>query len=173
MVMPVPAVCEMTFPLKVTAMLPPPIVTAVFAADCVMLPLFTFAPLPHVTVPLPRLTLNAGPPAAPVMEPRFVPHVPATEVRLTLPAVAVTLWNVPLTVPLLRLSAATPEMVVTSLPTVSVPNVLPLIAVVAPVMVRPLMVVVDVPMLESERPVVPPLIVPPAIVTLPLPMLSD
>src|SRR5437016_5531102 len=81
---------------------------------------------PQVMVPLPPpLTLKAEAEAAPVMEPPVVPHVPVTPVRLTLPAVAVTLLNVPLTAPVVRLRALTPLMLFAAPLTVSVPKVLP------------------------------------------------
>src|SRR3954466_1181019 len=101
-----------------------------------------FAPLacviaaPNDTVPvLVPLALNVEP-AAPVSVPAVTPHVPVTALRFTpfVPPLEVTLANVPLTAPVARLSAVTPETLTVLPPAAaSVPNVVPLIAVVEPV----------------------------------------
>src|SRR5436305_8248332 len=119
---------------------------------------------PQVIVPpRPPLTLNVGLPATPVSDPAVAPHVPVTAVRLTPPAVAVTLANVPLTAPVVRTNAFVAETF-TEAPIVSVPKVDPLMPVVAPVTVTPARVrLVFAP--DSEMPVVPPEIVPPFTVT--------
>src|SRR5436305_14593075 len=85
---------------------------------------------PQVIVPpRPPLTLNVGLPATPVSDPAVAPHVPVTAVRLTPPAVAVTLANVPLTAPVVRTNAFVAETF-TEAPIVRVPKVEPLMPVV-------------------------------------------
>src|SRR5207244_1316484 len=72
------------------------------------------------------------------------PHEPVTALRLTpfVPPVELTLANVPLTAPVVRLRALTPLMLFAAPLTVSVPKVLPVIAApVAPVVVTAVMVV--------------------------------
>src|SRR3954453_12978731 len=116
---------------------------------------------PNESVPmLVPLALNVEP-AAPVSVPAGAPHVPVTALRFTpfVPPLEVTLANVPLTAPVARLRAVTPETLTDS-PIESVPNVVPLIAVIEPVIVTPASVIVYVPSVFTDRPVVPPLIVP-------------
>src|SRR5436305_12206273 len=116
---------------------------------------------PQVIVPpRPPLTLNVGLPATPVSDPAVAPHVPVTAVRLTPPAVAVTLANVPLTAPVVRTNAFVAETL-TEAPIVSVPKfVVFVMPVVGLVMVTPARVrLVFAP--DSETPVVPAEIVPP------------
>src|ERR1043166_2167309 len=164
MLMPVEMPLVVTLPLKLMVFeLPPEIETARPAFAWLMLPPQEIVP------PLPPVTLNVGP-VAPVSEPPAVPHVPVTPLRFTplVSPVELTLLNVPLTAPGLRLRAMAPETLPAE-PIARVPKLLPLMPVVGPLMVRPLNVVMEVPSVDSEMPVVPPLIVPPLIVTLPLP----
>src|ERR1043166_6212284 len=149
MTMPVLVPLDVTLPLKVIVLaLLETMLTTVFARACEMLP-------PQVIVPLPPpVTLNAGLPAMPVIVPADAPHVPVTPDRMTLPAVAVTLANVPLTAPVVRLRAVVAETL-TELPMVSVPKfVVLLMPVAGPVIVTPASVrLVFAPC--SETPVVP------------------
>src|SRR5947209_35408 len=91
--MPVDEPLAVTFDWKlIVALLLDATVTTVFAFAWLIVPV-------QPMLPLPPETLNAGAAAVPVIEPPPDPHVPLMPVRLTLPAVAVTLLNVPLTVP--------------------------------------------------------------------------
>src|SRR5688572_22516167 len=116
-----------TLPLKlIVALLVPATVTAVPALDWEIV-------VPQVMLPLPPLTLNVAP-LAPVSEPAVAPHVPETPVNDTpfVPPVEVTFANVPVTVPVLSARAETAETFTVPW-IVSVPNVVPLMPVVAPV----------------------------------------
>src|SRR5437764_5980779 len=114
---------------------------------------------PQVIVPpLPPVTPKAGAPATPVIEPPPAPHVPVTALRVTLPAVAVALLNVPLTAPVEWLSAFTPETLFDASMRLSVPKLLPVRAVpVAPVTVTPVKFVVPPVVVVRLMPVAPPL----------------
>src|SRR4051794_18751869 len=98
------------------------------------------------------VTLNVVP-AAPESAPPVVPQAPLTEVSVTpfVPPLDVTLLNVPVTVPVLRLSAETP-VTLTVPPMVSVPKLVPLMAVVGGAtlpMVTLFSVMIDVPRVDS------------------------
>src|SRR5205814_6556 len=109
-----------------------------------------------------------------VSEPAVAPHVPVTPLRFTpfVPPVELTLANVPVTAPLVRLRAVAAETL-TEPPMVSVPKFVVLVMpVVGPLTVTPASDrFVDEPC--KLMPVVPLLIVPPLTETVPVSLTSE